>query len=142
MQELTIRHIDELPAAVEKLLAYAGERKVLCFSGNLGAGKTTFIKQFCKSFQVNEEVVSPTYSLINEYTYTDESGKEKLMYHMDLYRLERPQEAFDIGLDDYLFSGNYTLIEWFEIVEEWLPEDAVIIKMELQADSSRKMIFL
>lgn len=141
-KELIINGLEDLPAAKDALLEFAAGRKILCFSGNLGAGKTTFVKEICHSFGVNEEVVSPTYSLINEYTYTDEAGKERAMYHMDLYRLDKPQEAFDIGLEDYLYSGNYVLIEWFEIIEEWLPEEAVIIKIELQADSSRKMVFL
>lgn len=141
-KELIINGLEDLPAAKDALLEFAAGRKILCFSGNLGAGKTTFVKEICHSFGVNEEVVSPTYSLINEYTYTDEKGKERAMYHMDLYRLDKPQEAFDIGLEDYLYSGNYVLIEWFEIIEDWLPEEAVIIKIELQADSSRKMVFL
>ena len=142
MQEHIIKNISDLPKAVEVLLNYAGDRKKLCFSGQLGAGKTTFIKAFCHYFQVNEKVTSPTYSLINEYTYADESGAEQKMYHADLYRLNRPEEAFDIGLEDYLYDDNFTLIEWFEIVEDWLPEDAVIIKIEMLPDSSRKMIFL
>jgi tRNA threonylcarbamoyladenosine biosynthesis protein TsaE len=142
MQEHIIKNISELHQAVEVLLNYAAGRKKLCFSGQLGAGKTTFVKAFCHHFKVKEKVTSPTYSLINEYTYADESGAEQKMYHMDLYRLNRPEEAFDIGLEDYLYDDNFTLIEWFEIVEDWLPEDAVIIKIEMLPDSSRKMIFL
>lgn len=142
MQQHIIKDISNLPQAVEALLSYAAGRKKLCFSGQLGAGKTTFIKAFCHYFKVNEEVTSPTYSLINEYTYSDESGAEQKMYHMDLYRLNSPEEAFDIGLEDYLYDDNFTLIEWFEIVEDWIPEDAVIIKIEMLPDSSRKMIFL
>lgn len=140
--QLIIKDENDLPEAVAKLLAYADGRKVFGFSGDLGAGKTTFVKEFCKHFKVNEEVVSPTYSLINEYSYTDAAGREALIYHMDLYRLNDAQEAFNIGLEDYLYANNYALIEWFEIIEDWLPEDAVIIKIELQADSTRKMIFL
>ena len=142
MHEHIIKDLLKLPEAVEALLTHAAGRKKLCFSGQLGAGKTTFIKAFCHYFQVKEKVTSPTYSLINEYTYTDKSGAEQKMYHMDLYRLNRPEEAFDIGLEDYLYDDNFVLIEWFEIVEDWLPEDAVIIKIEMLPDSSRKMIFL
>lgn len=142
MQEVISKNIQDLPAAAQQLLDYAGKRNIFCFSGQLGAGKTTFIKALCEHLGVREEVTSPTYSLINEYTYADADGSETLMYHMDLYRLNRPEEAFDIGLEDYLEGENYVLIEWYKIIENWLPPNAVRIKIELMPDSSRKMIFL
>lgn len=142
VQEHIIHSLEDLPEAVNILLAYTKERKKLCFSGQLGAGKTTFIKAFCKHLGVKEQVTSPTYSLINEYVYVDKDGQEKRVYHMDLYRLKNPEEAFDIGLEDHLLDTHYTLIEWFEVIEDWLPEDAVLIKMEMLPDSSRKMVFL
>jgi len=142
MQEFIIKGLEDLPKAVEALLKYADGRKKFGFSGQLGAGKTTFIKAFCHYFQVKEQITSPTYSLINEYNYSDKKGDAQVMYHMDLYRLNRPEEAFDIGLEDYLYDDNLVLIEWFEIIEDWLPEDTVIIKIEMLPDSSRKMIFL
>ena len=140
-QEILIQSLEDLPRALKVFLEYIGDRKKLCFSGQLGAGKTTFIKEFCKHFQVREEAVSPTYSIINEYSYL-ENEQEKNLYHMDLYRLKSPEEAFDIGIEDYLFNDSYVLIEWFEIIEDWLPEEAVIIKIELLPDFSRKMVFL
>ncbi len=140
--ELIIKELDALPDAAQQLLDYAGDRNIFCFSGNLGAGKTTFIKALCAHLDVREAVTSPTYSLINEYTYPDDFGNEKVLRHMDLYRLNQPEEAFAIGLEDYLYGDDLTFIEWFEIVEDWLPDDAVIIKIEMLPDSSRKMIFL
>lgn len=140
--ELIIWDMADLTAAVPQLLAYAADKKVLLFTGEMGAGKTTFIQKICAHFQVREQVVSPTYSLINEYTYTDQNGKEQLLYHSDLYRLKTEEEAFQIGIEEYLYSGSYCLIEWPEIIENILPEHVVRINIALQADFSRKMLIL
>jgi len=141
--ELIIKSLEELPAAVQALLQYAGNRKTLLFIGEIGAGKTTFIQQFCKHFQVQEYVTSPTYSIINEYSYKDaDTNQEKLLYHMDLYRLKNEQEALDIGIEEYLDDDNYCLIEWPELINALLPEDTVKIKIEIIEDSYRKILFL
>lgn len=140
--EFNIQSTEELPLLVEKLLAFANGRKKIFFIGEIGAGKTTFIQAFCRHFQVNENVTSPTFSLINEYTYLDENQKEQLIHHIDLYRLENQQEALDIGIEDYLYDGDYCLIEWPDLVENLLSEEVVIIKIEILNDSSRKILFL
>ena len=138
-QEYIIANLDELPNLVELLLTYAGERKKFCFKGEIGAGKTTFIQSICKHFNVQQEVVSPTYSIINEYSG---QNREQLLYHMDLYRLKSEAEAIDIGIEDYLYSRYYCFIEWYELIENLLPDDVLRIHIELLPDSSRKFIFL
>jgi len=140
--EFNIKTIEELEALVAELLAFANGRKKMLFIGEIGAGKTTFIQAFCKHFGVREHVTSPTYSLINEYSYLDESQNERLIHHIDLYRLKNQQEALDIGIEDYLFDNDYCFIEWPDLVENLLPEGVVTIKIEILADSSRKILFL
>ena len=112
----------------------------MAFSGEIGAGKTTFIQVICRQLGVDEaEVVSPTFALINAY---DVAGSSRQIYHMDLYRLESLDEALQIGIEDYLYGGDYCLIEWPELIEALLPDDTVRIKLEILGDSSRKILFL
>jgi tRNA threonylcarbamoyladenosine biosynthesis protein TsaE len=140
--ELVVNSEKELDKAVEELLAMAGDRRIMVFSGEIGAGKTTFIQAICRYFSVQEQVTSPTFALINEYTYASEAGQEAYIYHMDLYRLKNIDEALNIGLEDYLYTGEYCFIEWPAIIEDLLPEDIVRINITIQADSSRKLVFL
>ena len=137
--EIIIPSIEGLNKAVAELLAFVGERKVLLFSGEIGAGKTTFIQAFCRHFEVREKVTSPTFSLINEYSFLDNKGKESNIYHMDLYRLKQMEEALDIGIEEYLYSEKYCLIEWPEIIENILPEDSVSINIEEIEEGKRRM---
>lgn len=141
--ELIIQSLEDIPAAVEQLMSYAGTRKIFLFEGEIGAGKTTFIQYFCKYFDVKDYVTSPTYSIINEYHYQDPVNQaRKKIYHMDLYRLKNLQEAIEIGIEDYLFDENYCLIEWPELINDLLPSDTVKIKIEIIEDSNRKILFL
>ncbi len=143
MLEYIVKTVADLPAAAEKLLEVAGARKKVILLGDLGAGKTSLIQHFCQLLAVKEQVVSPTFSLINEYSYWDKTEqKEKYIYHLDLYRLHTMQEAIDIGIEDYLYDDNYCLIEWPQIIRPILPEDVLEINIELMEDSSRKIIFL
>jgi len=91
---------------------------------------------------VREAVVSPTFSLVNEYSYPDASGVEQLVYHLDLYRLKDVQEALDIGIEDMLYDDHYCLLEWPELVEDLLPDEVVRIKLEIVEHSTRKIVFL
>lgn len=136
--EVIISSIEELDEAVVALLTFAGEQKVLLFSGEIGAGKTTFIQAFCRHFDVREKVTSPTFSLINEYSFLGETGAESNIYHMDLYRLKQIEEALGIGIEEYLYSGKYCLIEWPEIIENILPEDSVSINIEEIEEGGRR----
>ena len=140
---MIVHSIDELDKVVEDLINYAGECRTLLFYGEIGAGKTTFIQRFCSYFEVNEKVTSPTFSLINEYTFKNKTDQsEHLIYHLDLYRLKNINEAIDIGIEDYLYDNFYCLIEWPEIIEPLLPEHVVKIKIQILDNSSRKIIFL
>lgn len=140
--ELIIKDIIELRETVIKLLEFANGKKTMLFTGEIGSGKTTFVKAFCKYLNVKEHVTSPTYSLVNEYAFVNEKGQEELIYHLDLYRLKSAEEALDIGIEEYLYSDCYCLIEWPELIENYLPEEVVRINFEITEDSSRKILFL
>jgi|TARA_B110000240_G_scaffold197030_1_gene250923 tRNA threonylcarbamoyladenosine biosynthesis protein TsaE len=109
----------------ELLEAYPKER-IYAFVGKMGAGKTTFIKALCCSLGVEEEVSSPTFSLVNEYR----GSVEKTIFHFDFYRIETETEAYDIGLEEYLDSGNYCFIEWPDKIDSLLPPSFVLIKIK------------
>jgi tRNA threonylcarbamoyladenosine biosynthesis protein TsaE len=108
--------IKDLDGIAKELLAFIGDHRVLCFYGELGAGKTTFIKSLCRQLGVQDAVQSPTFSIVNEY---ETSGGEPI-YHFDFYRLKTVEEAFDLGYEQYLFSGYFCFIEWPEKVKDLL----------------------
>ena len=137
-----MQSLAQLEETVAKVLSAIGARKTLLFYGEIGAGKTTFIKAFCHAIGVRDNVTSPTFSLINEYDYQEENGAKKKIYHIDLYRLEQLQEAIDIGIEDYLYDENYCLIEWAELLEPILPDDVARIHITPMEDSSRKLVLL
>ncbi|MBC7864524.1 MAG: tRNA (adenosine(37)-N6)-threonylcarbamoyltransferase complex ATPase subunit type 1 TsaE [Bacteroidia bacterium] len=123
----TISAEEELPLVASKLLAFAGDRKVFLFYGEMGSGKTTFIKTLCEALGVKEGLSSPTYSIVNEYI--SENGKK--IYHFDLYRLKNIAECMDIGMEEYLYSGNYCFVEWPEIAERIYPDGVVKVKINV-----------
>lgn len=110
--------------ALQLLEKYTG-RRVFTFSGDLGSGKTTFIKYICKTLGVVSQVSSPTFALVNEY----EANKSLKIYHFDFYRIKNIQEVYDIGYEEYFYSGNYCFIEWPELICELIPDNAVKIKI-------------
>ena len=141
MKTLSLKNLSELSQTAKSILDFAREsrhgrdaepKKIFCFYGELGAGKTTLIKEICKQLGVKDEGSSPTFSLINEYKTKNNTP----IYHLDLYRLKNESEIFDIGYEDYLFSGNYCLIEWPEKMEHLLPSEIVKVKIEVR-DSER-----
>jgi len=132
----TIRDEKELDKLAALLLKLHRNQRIFAFYGELGAGKTTFIKSFCKLLEVEDTVQSPSFSLINEYKTRDGI----LVYHMDFYRITKLEEVFDIGYEDYLFSGHYCLIEWSERIESLLPEDIVRIHILVEHDHSRTIL--
>lgn len=127
MKTISLKNIPELSAAAKQILAIARDKKIFCFYGELGAGKTTLIKEICRQLGVTDAGSSPTFSLINEY----ENGQGQRLYHFDLYRLKNVSEIYDIGYEDYIFSGNYCFIEWPEKIESLLPEDHLKVSIEV-----------
>lgn len=128
----TIQSENELADFAKELLAYSNGIKVFIFEGDLGTGKTTFIKQICKILGVTDQTSSPTYSIVNEYN----SANSKI-YHIDLYRLNSIDEAFEVGFEDYLYSENYCFIEWPQIAQELIPEKYISISIVKNEDEKR-----
>ena len=133
--------IDGLETIAAELLRFAGDRRKWLFFGEIGAGKTTLTQAICRHFGVKDQVTSPTFSLVNEYTYT-QNDSTKIIHHLDLYRLKSVEEAIDIGIEEYLDDPWLCLIEWPEIIEPLWPEEIVKIKIEILEDSKRKILFL
>lgn len=125
---------NDLLPVVQHLASLAQQHAVFTFTGNLGAGKTTLIKHFCKQMGVEGNVSSPTFGLVNEYETTNGST----IYHFDCYRMKSPAEAYDIGFEEYIDSGNICLIEWPEIIEEFLPLNYISINITLLPNGSRQ----
>ena len=141
--ELIINQLSDLEKVAKILLSYAGKRKKWCFYGDLGAGKTTFIKVICQQLQIEDAVTSPTYSLVNEYSYFDpQTATTQHLYHLDLYRLKQIEEALDIGIEEYLYDEHYCFIEWAQIIEPILPTEVLTIHIEMMDDGRRKIIFV
>ena len=111
------------------------QNKVLLFYGDMGVGKTTLIKEICKVLGVEDVAHSPTFSLVNEYQTTSSD----IVYHFDFYRIEHEEEAYDMGVEDYLYSSNWCLIEWPENVKNLLPLDAVTVKINLLDNGQRNI---
>ena len=126
--------LDELDVVATEILSFCGENKILAISGKMGAGKTTLIKSLCDALGVEDTVASPTFSLVNEYT--DAQGNS--IFHFDFYRIKKLEEVYDIGYEEYFYSGHYCFIEWPEMIAELLPEDHVKIQIEVNDKEERK----
>ena len=129
---------EALPEAARTFVRAIDQSTVFAFYGKMGAGKTTFIKAVCEALGVTDVVNSPTFSIVNEYR-SDTTGE--LIYHFDFYRIQRLEEVYDMGYEDYFYSGALCFIEWPELVEELLPGDAVKVTIEEQPDGSRIIAF-
>jgi tRNA threonylcarbamoyladenosine biosynthesis protein TsaE len=132
--EFSLNQINEI---ANKIIAL-NPQKVILFNGEMGVGKTTLIKELCKMLGVNDATNSPTFSLVNEYQIT----KNQIVYHFDFYRLNSETEALDIGIDEYLYSGNWCFIEWSEKIQNLIPKEHSIINIELLANGNRKLVFI
>nr|WP_315239593.1 tRNA (adenosine(37)-N6)-threonylcarbamoyltransferase complex ATPase subunit type 1 TsaE [uncultured Flavobacterium sp.] len=126
--------LDQIQEVAEQIIAQ-NPKKIILFNGEMGVGKTTLIKQLCKTLGVEDATSSPTFSLVNEY-YT---SNNQTVYHFDFYRLNKETEALDMGVDDYLYSGNWCFIEWSEKIANLIPEEHSAVTIELQADGKRNL---
>lgn len=133
--EITIKSLDTIHEAAKEFVKEMGEGKVFAFYGKMGAGKTTFIKALCELLGVEDVITSPTFAIINEYT----DGKGDPIYHFDFYRIKKLEEVYDMGYEDYFYSGNLCLLEWPELIEDILPENVIKVTIEEQPDGTRKL---
>ena len=138
--EIIIKDIAQIREAAQQFVEQIGDRSVFAFYGKMGAGKTTFIKAVCEELGVDDVITSPTFAIVNEYSPTSHlSPLTSKIYHFDFYRIKKLEEVYDMGFEDYFYSGDLCFIEWPELIEEVLPEDAVRVTIEALADGSRKI---
>jgi tRNA threonylcarbamoyladenosine biosynthesis protein TsaE len=126
--------LEEIDTIASQILA-TNPKKVVLFNGEMGVGKTTLIKSLAKNLGVNDVTSSPTFSLVNEYQIID----NQYIYHFDVYRLKNEMEAMDMGIEDYLYSGNWCFIEWPEKIPNCIPDQHVTITIELLPDGKRRL---
>lgn len=131
--EIRIESVDAIAEAARRFVENMGESRVFAFYGKMGAGKTTFIKAVCEALGVEDAINSPTFAIVNEYV----DGRGEPIYHFDFYRIKKEQEALDIGFEDYVYSGNVCFMEWPELIENLLPDDAVKVTIEEEMDGGR-----
>ena len=130
--EIKISNLDNIQEAASAFIQQIGDHKVFAFYGSMGAGKTTFVKAICESLGVDDVITSPTFAIINEYHAND-----RVIYHFDFYRIKKLEEVYDMGYEDYFYSGSLCFIEWPELIEELLPEEAVKVSIKENPDGSR-----
>ena len=135
MSSLFVPDLNALPGAAAKMLDELGDRRIVAFYGEMGAGKTTFIKALCRVLEVSDVTSSPSFGLINEYR--SETGSS--VYHIDFYRIRDIEEAYDLGYEEYMYSGHYCFIEWPEKVASILPEDSVKVYISLDKNGGREI---
>ncbi len=128
--------MDNLGAAAAEFLEAVGDNRLIAFYGNLGAGKTTFIKELCSRLGVDDNVCSPTFTIVNEYRAADGDS----VFHFDFYRIDSLREAEDLGLDEYFYSGCFCFMEWPEKVAELLPEEVVEVRIEPVDEVTRRIL--
>lgn len=136
--EIQIKSLSEIEEAAKSFVEAMDQSTVFAFYGKMGAGKTTFIKAVCETLGVTDVVNSPTFSIVNEYR-SDTTGE--LIYHFDFYRIKKLEEVYDMGYEDYFYSGAVCFIEWPELIEDLLPGDAVKVTIEEKEDGSRVVTF-
>ena len=163
--EILIKDIDHIGEAAREFISHIGEHRVFAFYGKMGAGKTTFVKAICEALGVTDVITSPTFAIVNEYSVNEElrmkneesptgipSGEGvaaanssffilhssfNKIYHFDFYRIKRLEEVYDMGYEEYFYSGHLCFIEWPELIDDILPEDTVRVTITEQPDGSR-----
>lgn len=133
MKTIAIESLESIDAAAKEFSQALGENRIVAFYGSMGAGKTTFISALCRYFGVEDDVCSPTFTIVNEYRAADGDS----IFHFDFYRIDSLKEAVDIGFEEYLYSGSLCLIEWPEKVEQLLPQETMNVRITATGDDSR-----
>lgn len=134
---LEIPSLDKINEVAREFIRNIGDATVFAFYGKMGAGKTTFIKAICEELGISEGVNSPTFAIVNEYR-SDTTGE--LVYHFDFYRINKIEEVYDLGYEDYFYSGALCFMEWSEKVEELLPPETIVVTIEETENSVRKVV--
>ena len=128
---IDIKDLEHIREAARKFIENIGNHRVFAFYGKMGAGKTTFIRAICEELGVEDVITSPTFAIVNEYSNN--------IFHFDFYRIKKLEEVYDMGFEEYFYSGALCFIEWPELIEEVLPEDVVKVTIEENADGTRSV---
>lgn len=136
--EIKINSLADINEAAKTFVENMGDGKVFAFYGKMGAGKTTFVKAICECLGVDDVITSPTFAIVNEYTSATTGDA---IYHFDFYRIKKLEEVYDMGYEDYFYSGSLCFLEWPELIEDLLPEDATKVTIEETTDGSRVVKF-
>ena len=135
--EIKIEHLENIREAAKAFISNIGDHRVFAFYGKMGAGKTTLVKAICEELGVEDVITSPTFAIVNEYSIHN----DQCIYHFDFYRIKKLEEVYDMGYEDYFYSGALCVIEWPELIEELLPDDAVKVSIVEQSDGTRTVQF-
>ena len=145
--DIRIENLEKIREAAREFISQIGDRHVFAFYGKMGAGKTTFIKAICEELGVEDVITSPTFAIVNEYAIgswpldISQQQKANSIFHFDFYRIKKLEEVYDMGYEDYFYSGALCFIEWPELIEELLPDDAVRVTIEENTDGTRNVTF-
>lgn len=135
MKQIVIKDLDDLGRAAAEFIRLTAGHRMFAIRGSMGAGKTTFIKSLCSRLGSVDTVTSPTFTIVNEYS----SFIGEKIYHFDFYRIEKVEEIYDFGFEEYIESGNWCFMEWPELVEEALPAEVVRVRLSVEDDMSRRV---
>ena len=136
--EIKINSLANINEAAKQFIENKGDGKVFAFYGKMGAGKTTFIKAICEELGVDDVITSPTFAIVNEYQSATTGDS---IYHFDFYRIKKLEEVYDMGYEDYFYSGSLCFLEWPELIDDLLPEDATKVTIEATDDGGRVVKF-
>lgn len=134
MKEIIVDSLDGLKEVAKEVVSKLNGRNVVAFCGTMGAGKTTLISAIMEHLGSPDTVTSPTFALVNQYN----TASDEAVYHFDFYRINRIEEVFDMGYEEYFYSGDLCLIEWPELIEDLLPEDAMVVRIEVLSPTERR----